>query len=152
MRTSITLIITILLCGSACAPYPHFVTHAPNVSGTLTLNGVPLSGVIVKFTHAPNDESCSNAAGTSITDAGGYFDMDRVKEFKFFSTMGDRFYSNKLCIIKDGKTYVVYSDKGTGYPPDSIRLKCNLDMDGNLADKVASGVDTYRLAACTMAK
>jgi len=152
MKSSIILFIGLMFCCSACAPYPHFITHAPNVSGTLTMDGVPLSGVIVQITHEPNDESCSKAASTTITDAGGYFELDRVKEFSFFGTMGDHMYSNKLCIIKGGKTYIGYSDGGIGYPPASIRLKCNLDMDSKLVDKNASANDIDRLAVCMKVK
>lgn len=137
---------------SACAPIPHFITKSPKVSGTVTINGAPLSGVRVLITHELNDESCGMAANSSITDASGHFELKRIREFRFFTTMGDHIYSIKLCIIKNGNTYVGYTDEGIGYPPNSIKLKCRLNADSRFIDKNMSGVDIEKLAVCTIDK
>jgi hypothetical protein len=141
----------LLMC-SACAPIPHFITETPEVSGTVTYNGVPLSGVSVLITPERIDESCSKAARTSITDAAGDFELKRVRKFRFFSTMGDYFFKIKVCIIKDGNIYIGYTDEGSGYPPDSIRLKCSINMDSKFIDKYTSDADIYKFAVCTIDK
>lgn len=151
-KLSIILFIILMSFCPACAPLPHFATKVPNVSGTLTMDGVPLSGVIVQITNELNDESCSKAASSTITDAGGYFELERVSDFKFFGTMGDHIYSNKLCIIKGGKAYIGYMDEGTGYPPKSIKLNCNINTESKLADRYTSGADNDKLSICTMVK
>ncbi len=141
----------LLMC-SACAPIPHFITETPEVSGTVTYNGVPLRGVSVKITPERNDGSCNMAARTSITDAAGNFELQRVRKFMFFSTMGDYFFNIKVCIIKDGITYIGYTDEGMGYPPDSIRLKCSINMDSKFIDKYTSKADIDKFVVCTLDK
>jgi hypothetical protein len=141
----------LLMC-SACAPIPHFITVTPDVSGTVTYNGVPLSGVSVLITPERNYNSCSMAARTSITDAAGDFELKRARKFMFFSTMGDYFFTLKVCIIKDGNMYIGYTDEGSGYPPESIRLKCIINMDSKFVDKNTSKADFDKFAVCTIDK
>lgn len=141
----------LLMC-SACAPIPHFITQAPKVSGSITDNGDPLIGVSVLMTHEPDDRSCRMAKRSSIADASGSFEMEGIKEFRLFTTMGDRIYDINVCIVKNGNTYLGYTDVGFGYPPDSINLQCNINKDSQFVDKNRSEADIDRLAVCVVVK
>lgn len=124
------------MMSSGYAPIPHFITQTPEVTGTVTDKGVPVSGVKVMITHGLNDGSCRMPARTFVTDAAGHFELKRVRKFQFFTTMGDHIFRLKLCIIKDGNTYIGYTDEGIGYPPDSLKLKCDINRDSKFVDKI----------------
>lgn len=147
----IFLIFCMFLC-SACVPAPHSYTETPRVSGTVTKNGVPLSGATVLISDEFDDDVCSMAAKTTTTDADGRFKLSKTRGFGLFITMGDHLYSNQLCIKTADKTYIGYSRKEIGYPPKSIKLKCDINTKSITVDEKRSKAGIDQLAVCTVVK
>ena len=94
------------------------------------------------------DDSCSKPASTSITDSAGHFELERVREFRLYTTMGDHLFSTRLCIIKDGKTYIGYTDGGIGYPHDDIAMRCNIIPDNEFINDKTPMADIDKLEVC----
>jgi hypothetical protein len=90
------------------------------------------------------------AKRSSIADASGSFEMEGIKEFRLFTTMGDRLYDINVCIVKNGNTYLGYTDVGFGYPPDSINLQCDINKESGFVDKNRSEADIDKLAVCVV--
>lgn len=134
---------------AACVPCPHSYTKTPCVSGTVTKNGVPLSGAKVMISHEYNDNLCGMAVKSATTDADGNFKLSKTRGFGLFVTMGDHIYKNQICIETGGKKYIGYTICGIGYPPRSIKLKCDIDSGRGFVNENAPKDDMDANTICT---
>jgi hypothetical protein len=63
----------ILLSLTSCIPIPHVVQDLPRVSGTVTEDGKPLSGVVLQVTDVTRANPCARGERRATTDADGRF-------------------------------------------------------------------------------
>lgn len=62
--------------------------------------------------------------------------------------MGDHIFRIRLCMVKDGKTHVCYTDEGIGYPPDSIELECDINKAVGSVEEDSSEADNDDRMVC----
>jgi hypothetical protein len=134
---------------TACVPCPHSYTKSSRVKGTVTKNGVPLSRAKVMISHEYNDNVCGMAVKTATTDADGSFKLSKTRGFGLVFTMGDHIYKNQICIETGDKKYIGYTISGIGYPPRSIKLKCDIDSRSRFLDENTPKDDMEATMICT---
>lgn len=119
-----TLMISILLAIfiSGCLPMPHYESYSPTISGIVTQNGIPVENAQISISSRSIEDT-----QTTITDSTGHFLLIPIKEFSIFAILiGDPIYDYSMQIIVDNKKYEAYSDGGTGGPPNTLQLNCDL--------------------------
>lgn len=150
MKIKYFLFLCLLFC-SGCIPCPHFKKRIPRITATVTKNGAPLSGAVIRISDTPrSDSSCNPAAVVLSTDALGRIDFKGAKYFKMFAPlMGDPFYSTQLCIITEKEVYMGYLGGGI-HLPDAVDLRCDITPDSKPVNEKTpmSVIDKY--AVCTV--
>jgi hypothetical protein len=77
------LVLLLPMACAACAPLPHVVTLTPDITGTLTRDGVPVAGQDVHLARGPEALPCSATVATARTDAEGRFRLARQTQLRF---------------------------------------------------------------------
>lgn len=76
---------TIVCLAAGCAPYPHRVFIRPEVTGTLSVGGVPARGAQVFLgTSSDQREPCKAAVAIGTTDDQGGFVIAPLEKTVFF--------------------------------------------------------------------
>lgn len=122
------LVVLISLVG--CAPFPHYVTIAPKTVGKVTKAGAPAVGAKVYFDWGRSEPCPTNSAESSIVDQGGYFNLDRVTQFRLLyaplvAPVSVAEY--RVCISTPEGNIVGFSGISSLYQDRSSVLFCNLD-------------------------
>jgi hypothetical protein len=111
---------------SACAPFPHYQTVAPAVSGRVHRSGGAAANMLV-YVNTPGNNACSSDSGVvTRTDSEGRFHVELRKAFRLFVVM-DPGRNWQLCIADDETRYLGWHDIGIGGPSPEIVFDCNLD-------------------------
>lgn len=100
------------------------------------------------ISHEYNDNVCGRAVMVATTDVDGNFKLSKTRGFRLFTTMGDHLYKNQICIETGGKKYIGYTISGIGYPPCSIKLKCDIDSGSGFVDENTPKDDMATIAVC----
>lgn len=148
MRARIVTILLMLLC-EGCVPSPHFRIEVSHVTGNVTKDSKPLSGAIVRISEQ-SDWSCNKAvAAISKTDFEGNFELKGKKTFRSVRPLiGDPYYINQICIISGEETFLGYLLSAIGYPPETLRLKCEINSESvPVTEKTPLSV-IHRYAVC----
>lgn len=76
------LLMLVPLACAACAPFPHFVTLAPDIHGTLIHDGQPAAGHEIRLARGPDHSPCSITLDAVRTDPDGAFKLERKTQFQ----------------------------------------------------------------------
>jgi hypothetical protein len=144
-RIAIIVLLLLSLC-SGCVPYPHFERLTPAVTGTITMNGQPLSGAIIKISDTSSfeggDGKCSkNVMATASSDSYGHFKLKNGNTFRFFGVMFN-VYRSELCIVANGETYLGYYIMTDFREPGHISLQCSLGITNESSNNI-TGKDEW---------
>jgi len=108
---------------AGCVPVSNHRHHAPEVSGTLARNGVPVADAEVILTSRFYETTA-----TGRSDADGRFRLGPLSERRLTrSVIGDPLYAYALSIRVEGeKEYPGLSGHGTGDAPERLQVTCDL--------------------------
>lgn len=110
---------------------------SPAISGTLTQDGRPVGGATVEVKSKFFDDVKS-----AQTDDGGKFELDPIKDFEFFITMGDHIFDYTVSIKVNGQDYLGFEGYAVGYMYENLALQCDLAKPVQNSDKNEYCVET----------
>lgn len=124
MKTEL-VVLAAALAHTACVPFPNRRDFAPEVSGAVIRNGLPLSNAEVLLTTR-----FSKAAATVRTDADGRFKLGPLSEMRFTRTvLGDPLFEYVLTIKVAGEAeYRGLAEHGMGSAPKELPVTCDLSQ------------------------
>ena len=119
---------------TSCIPIPHVVQDLPRVSGTVTDDGKPLSGVVLQVTDVTRGNPCTRGERRATTGADGRFvTAGRRRPALWVALLP--FHSVDtwaVALIKDGIAlgYVRPWNYRAGmrYSPREVELSCALEQ------------------------
>ena len=116
---------------SACLPAPHRVYFTPRLSGTVSRDGVPQSGVQLRLRGTGTEQDA-----TATTDAGGRFVLGPLSELALgTSLLRDPSWGYVLELNAAGRGYPGLTRDEPGFAPPQLRLDCDLARPrGSAAD------------------
>lgn len=113
-----------LVALSACVPIPNMRYFAPEVSGQVLRNGVPVEGAEISL-----NASFADALSTTKTDAGGRFKVGPLKQLFLMATLiGDPLFAYGLKLKINSVEYEGFSYGAVGNPTDPVYVICNMDQ------------------------
>ena len=123
------IVVSFLLLG--CVPFPTKNTEVPNVSGTLTDDGVGLSEYVVKIRYSSNDACSSNDSIAVITDSDGVFSFKSTYKWSMIRwavPMDSIDYFNLCFIAPNGAKRWAYIShfRTPSWAPD-INVSCKIN-------------------------
>ncbi|GAB2186239.1 hypothetical protein [Roseibium sp. LAB1] len=127
---------------SACVVFPVPRTVAPEVSGVLLNDGMPVANAEIELVAAlaPSDASKDNPPGSrhavTRTDANGKFKVGPLTGVKTVHTYGDELLGFYIVIRAGNKELIGFSDSGTGSVPSKISGSCDLAKAHKLGNQV----------------
>ena len=106
---------------TACVPVPHRLCHAPEISGIVLDDGVPVQGAEIRLSAGPD-----RSQPVVLTNRDGSFEVGPISELRvFLPTFGNRFYFYTLEIEVSGDRYTD-EDYGRGFGCGNTVLTCDL--------------------------
>jgi len=117
-----------LICG--CAPFPHFVILAPQISGKITNANSPIETATVYFSQRFNEPCHEGAVNATLTDRTGAFKIERITQFRMLyvpmvAPVSAAQYT--LCVSALGRTYIGYKDLAFLYQDNAdLTLSCEI--------------------------
>lgn len=132
MRRVATIIGAALSCWVLAGCVPAMIRRSPAVTGTVTLDGVPLVAADV-FIQSHGNAACNASALRTVTDERGAFAIPVRRSFELYSPIqfGDRGYGWRLCFEYQRRYYLGYHEMGWGIAPKTARLECELAVQEN---------------------
>ena len=125
----IVLAIGLLAIVSGCIPFPHMETLAPSVSGTLTEDGVAVSGAVIHYFAYTNFEAdpCRVSEVTAVTGDQGEFFIKEHRELEIlFVPMADRLYLFTVCAERGGSFELLWQEGDFGTLRKDLAIRCDL--------------------------
>ena len=119
---------------NGCLPIPHSDQIAPNITGTVTMKGVPQAGIPVYFEPRCHfglveQHICETTGRKTLTNDQGRFTFKGVRNFSFFITLGDPGGCWEICFQREGRTITGLNDQWFGmYPPKETQIECDLAL------------------------
>jgi hypothetical protein len=149
MKIRTAAIFLVFLC-SGCLPYPHFEVKVSDVTGKVTRDGIPLNGATVRISEKAH-WACNEAwFASSTTNSEGQFDVKGKRKFRLVRPIiGDPYYFNQLCIINGEETFLGYLGSGTGWPPETLHVICNITSGSVNVTASTPLSEMRRHAVCT---
>lgn len=90
---------------TACAPIPHIAKVAPEIRGTIYINGIPAVGAQVRQCIEYQNSNC-NSDVSIYTDENGNFILKQRREFRWYVTLfGDEIFKYGFSVIFNGVIY-----------------------------------------------
>lgn len=127
---------------SACVVFPVPRVLAPEVSGVLLNDGMPVANAEIELVAAlaPSDASKDNPPGSrhavTRTNADGKFKVGPLSGIKTVHVYGDELLGYYL-VIRAGSTELIgFSDSGTGSVPSKISGACDLAKAHKVGNQV----------------
>jgi len=123
------LAIGLLVTVSGCIPLPHMETLAPSVSGTLTEDGIAVSGAMIHYIADANFEGdpCRVSEVTAVTDDQGEFFFKEHRELELlFAPMADRLYLFTVCAERGGSFELLWQEGDFGTLRKDLAIQCDL--------------------------
>lgn len=122
------LLIFLTLSVAGCFPVPHDVPLLPAVEGEVLRAGRPVVGARIYASEKVATENvCESTRWVTATDAHGAFTIPAKMAFRLFISMSDPYTTWTVCIEDVETIHVGWSSHYTGYPPERVRLRCDLD-------------------------
>lgn len=117
------------LVSAACAPIPHVVTLTPDITGTLTLDGLPMAGQEMRLARGPDADPCSIAIASTRTGPDGSFKLERQTQFRFLyaplvAPLSVSPFS--VCAMTPDKALLLHSSVVQLYGAQALKLSCTL--------------------------
>ena len=114
------------LQGCAVMFWPNTHQRIPELSGRVTLHGIPATGAHVSVFASRSSKEQSVPTFQTEVGSDGAFSFHGHRAFSLFMVMGDPISSWALVIDQDGQKYNGWSNSRIGYAERQLALACEL--------------------------
>ena len=155
MRTFLLFfVVCVALALSGCVPFPHSVTLIPELSGTVTESGVPLSNVNVYLSGGQNNPCKEPTEIAQTANHDGSFKFERVSRFNLlYAPLVAPISVSEftLCISTPTQTFLGFRGVTRSYgTSEALLVSCDTMRPRTLNNRV--GVKEERVCELVKAK
>jgi hypothetical protein len=145
MRNAIIMLSAAMSVTLLVGCVPAITRDAPQITGKVTIDGVPTKGVVVivqKDANAP----CGQSSNRTTADERGYFKVPTGHRFEVLAPLQDfRRFNWRLCFDYGGRVFAGYAGAGDMPAPSKVRLQCELSTGESDESVSASPLGICRL-------